>query len=67
MNSLKIVDIAAPKIPYLGISIRFADKLKKIASDDKVIPIRMGGDEFLLIVKEANEERVKKIIKNLEN
>ena len=29
MNSLKIVDNAAPKIPYLGISIRFADKLKK--------------------------------------
>ncbi|MFW5888935.1 MAG: diguanylate cyclase domain-containing protein [Bacillota bacterium] len=46
---------------------RFADKLKKLASDEKITPIRMGGDEFLLIVKEATKEKVNKIIVKLQS
>ncbi|MFO7969317.1 MAG: diguanylate cyclase domain-containing protein [Bacillota bacterium] len=44
---------------------RFANKLKQIAKDKDIIPIRMGGDEFLLIVENANKEKYENIIDKL--
>jgi len=56
---------------YLGhragdkLLFRFAEKLKLVSRDNDYIPIRMGGDEFLLIIKEASEKIIKDIIDRL--
>jgi len=49
---------------YLGheagdnLLISFADRLKTIADKYSLIPIRMGGDEFLLIAMNMNQKMI---------
>ena len=45
---------------------RFADELKSLCEkDNKCTAIRMGGDEFLLIVRDSNENEILRLIEIL--
>ena len=58
---------------YLGhkagdqLIIRFAKKLKEIADEYQMIPIRLGGDEFLLIAINAESKIIEESIKRIKS
>jgi len=72
--SVIIFDLDGLKLmnDYLGhhagdkLLIYFANILKKIAKENKhIVPIRLGGDEFLLILKDNNKAEIEQIIKQI--
>ncbi|MCF7924341.1 MAG: diguanylate cyclase [Candidatus Izimaplasma sp.] len=46
---------------------RFANKLKELTKEVDVVAIRMGGDEFLLVIYEASPKKTKTIIEKLKD
>jgi len=58
---------------YLGhqagdqLLIRFAKKLSNLSDHKNVIPIRLGGDEFLLIIINRDQNYAEEIIKTLDS
>lgn len=58
---------------YLGhnqgddLLIRFANQLKRVSEDKEVFPIRLGGDEFLLLFINKDDNYVKELLKQLQN
>ena len=69
-----LIDIDGLKLrnDYLGhpsgdqLIIKFANAIFELAKEyDDLIPIRLGGDEFLIIVKEADEKKIHEMMKEL--
>jgi len=57
---------------YLGheagddLLIRFSNQLISVTKEEKIYPIRLGGDEYIILAINKSEERINAIIRNLE-
>lgn len=69
-----LIDIDGLKLrnDYLGhpsgdqVIIKFAKAIFELSKKyDDLIPIRLGGDEFLIVVKDANEKKISDMMKEL--